>query len=484
MTYEAKGLYIGGKWRPASGGAFDDNDPSAGSVWASIPNANRADAKAAVEAAHAAFPAWAATPYVQRAALLAKAAAIFESRQQEIVALLGPETGSTFGKCMYETTVSPGVYRTAGATQFASMGEVLPSAYDRVSMVQRVPLGVITVISPWNFPMILSSRGIAFTLAAGNTMVLKPSEESPVCGGLIFAEILEEAGFPEGVFNVVTCGRENVAEVGDELIANPLVKGICFTGSSAVGKSIAGKAGSLLKKCCVELGGKDALLVMQDANVDHAVNAAAFGAFFHAGQICMSVERIVVARNLADEFTDKLIAKAKTLKVGPTADKSSIIGPLINARQADRVEAHIRDALDKGATAATGGSRDGLFFPPTVLTGVTTQMSVWRDETFGPVAPIVVADDEQAMVDIANDTEYGLSAGIITDDRERGMRVAARLETGMAHINDSPVNDEFHAPFGGMKDSGLGRHGGRWAVEAVTDTRWVTIANGHRQYPI
>ena len=223
--------------------------------------------------------------------------------------------------------------------------------------------------------------------------------------------------------------------------------------------------------------------MLDDANVDHAVNAAAFGTFFHAGQICMSVERIIVSPNLADEFTEKLAAKAATLKVGPTDDKSNIIGPLINARQADRVEAHIADALAQGAVAAAGGGRNGLFISPTVLTGVTPQMSVWRDETFGPVAPIIVADGEDAMVELANDTEYGLSAGIITDDRERGMRVAGRLETGMAHINDSSVNDEFHAPFGGSKNSGTGRHGGHWAIETFTETRWITSANGHRQYP-
>ncbi len=484
MTYEAKGLFIGGQWRAASGAAFDDYNPSTGKVWASVPNATRADAAAAIAAAHTAFPAWAATPFVQRAALLNKAAAILEARQQDFVAVMGPETGSTFGKCMYETTVTPGVYRTAAAMTFGNTGEILPSAYDRGSMAVRSPVGVVSVISPWNFPMILSSRGIAFALAAGNTVVLKPSEESPVCGGLLFAEVFEEAGLPEGVVNVVTCGRDGVAEVGDELVANPAVRGISFTGSTPVGKAIAGKAGSLLKKCCVELGGKDALIVMEDANVDHAVSAAAFGAFFHSGQICMAVERIIVARNLAEDFTEKLAAKARTLKVGPTDDKANVIGPLINARQADRVEAHIRDALAQGAVAAAGGGRDGLFVPPTVLTGVTPQMSVWRDETFGPVAPIIVADDEQAMVDLANDTEYGLSAGIITDDRERGMRVASRLETGMAHINDSPVNDEFHAPFGGTKDSGSGRHGGRWAIEAFTETRWITSANGHRQYPI
>lgn len=484
MAYQSRGLFIGGKWQDASDGAFDDYNPSTGEGWASIPNASRADAASAIEAAHKAFPAWAATPFVQRAALLNKAAAIIEARQQEFVEAISQEIGGTFGKSMYESTVTPGVYRTAAATSFNSVGEILPSAYNRMSMAVRRPIGVVSVISPWNFPLILSSRGIAFALAAGNTVVLKPSEESPVTGGLLFAEVMEEAGFPEGAVNVVTCGRDNVAEVGDELVVNPLVAGVSFTGSTPVGKSIAGKAGALLKKCCVELGGKDALLVLGDANVDHAVNAATFGAFFHSGQICMAVERIVVAQNLAEEFTEKLTTRAGSLKVGPTDDKANVIGPLINAKQADRVEAHIRDALAQGATATTGGSRDGLFISPTVLSGVTPQMSVWRDETFGPVAPIIAVEGEDAMVELANDSEYGLSAGIITDDRERGMRIAERLQTGMAHINDSSVNDEFHAPFGGVKDSGMGRHGGHWAIETFTETRWITSANGHRQYPI
>ena len=330
---------------------------------------------------------------------------------------------------------------------------------------------------------LLSSRGFAVALAVGNTIVLKPSEETPVAGGLLLAEILEDAGLPKGVVNVVTCSRERVGEVGDELISNPTVRGVSFTGSTAVGAQVAAKAGGLLKKCCVELGGKDALIVLEDADIEQAVNAATFGAFMHQGQICMSVERVIVHRAIAEEFTAKFVANTRKLKVGNPRELGNCIGPIINQRQLDKIRDQVDDAVAKGAKVLCGGKHQGLFFEPTILTNITRDMKVMREETFGPIAPVITVGSEAEAVALANDTEYGLSAGIITKSEERGLAVARQLKTGMAHINDASVLDEPHAPFGGVGWSGLGRHGGRAGIEQFTEMRWITIERGGRHYP-
>lgn len=485
MSNNPKGIYINGEWRKASGGSFDDLNPSTGEVWASIPDATRADATAAIDAAHEAFKSWSALKYTERAAMMHKVADILQSRQMDLVKAITEEAGGWFGKGMFETGYTTGIYRAAAASTYDNIGEVLPSEHGKLSMAIRSPMGVISVISPWNFPLLLTSRGIAFALAAGNTIVLKPSEESPVIGGTLLAEVFEEAGVPAGVFNMITCSRDNVVEVGDEMVANPKVKGISFTGSTAIGRQIGAKAGSLLKKCCLELGGKDVLMVMDDADMDRAVGAATFGSFMHQGQICMSVERIIVDKSVADEFTKRFVAKAQELNMGETNidNKGNIIGPIINEKQASNIRNQINDALGKGAKALTGGPGEGQFIPATVMTGVTPDMDIWRDETFGPVAPIIVVNGEEEAIALANDTDYGLSAGIITGDDERGLRIAERLETGMAHVNCSSVNDEPNVPFGGSKTSGMGRHGGRWAVEAFTETRWLTVDRGGRPFP-
>ena len=346
------------------------------------------------------------------------------------------------------------------------------------------PMGVVSVISPWNFPALLTARGIAFALSAGNTVVLKPSEETPYCGGLLFAEIFEEAGVPGGVLNVITCSRDNVSAVGEEMVEHPLVKGISFTGSTAVGREIAARAGAHLKKCCVELGGKDALIICDDADMDRASGAANFGSFMHQGQICMSVEKILVQESVLPEFLERFKERASKLKVGDTTkDKSHVIGPLINDRQVARVKSQMDDAVAKGADIVLGGKVDGRFVEPTIVTGVTSDMTLYRDETFGPVVSVIPFDTDEQAVAIANDTEYGLSSGVITKDEYRGLEIAQKLETGMCHINCSSVNDEPHAPFGGSKSSGVGRHGGRWATDTFTETRWITLERGGRGFP-
>jgi aldehyde dehydrogenase (NAD+) len=317
----------------------------------------------------------------------------------------------------------------------------------------------------------------------GNTVVLKPSEETPVAGGLLIAELFEEVQLPKGVFNVVTCSRDNVAEVGDEMVGNPRVGAVSFTGSTAVGRQVAAKAGQMLKKACVELGGKDSLIILDDADMELALNAATFGTFMHQGQICMSVEKIIVDESIAAEFTERFVAKVKTLNVGDPHEMPNVIGPIINQRQLDKIHGQVTDAIEKGARLLAGGRFEGLFYQPTVLTGIKPEMRVYQEETFGPVAPIITVKGVEEAIAVANDSEYGLSAGIITRDEEKGLAVANRLQTGMAHINDSSVNDEPHVPFGGVKNSGLGRHGGRASVEMFTELRWLTLERGGTHYP-
>lgn len=477
-----RGLYINGQWVQTPR-RFADINPSTGALWAEAPDGTRADARAAIEAAQAAFPDWAGRKYTERAHLMHRISDIWERRAPEFIAAVQAEGGGWFGKGAFEAHYVTEVFRAAGASCYLPLGEVLPSEYGKVSTAVRSPMGVISVISPWNFPGILTARGFAFALAAGNTIVLKPSEDTPYIGGLWFAEILEEAGIPAGVFNVVTCSREGVGAVGDELIEHPFVKGISFTGSTPVGRAIAAKAGAHLKKACVELGGKDSLIVLEDADLERATQAANFGSFMHQGQICMSVEKVLVHEKIYAEFLPRFAERAARLKVGDSADKANVIGPLINDRQVARVRAQLEDAVARGAKVVVGGGINGRFVEPTILTGVTPDMLVYRDETFGPVVPVIPFRTDDEAIALNNDTEYGLSAGIFTRDEARALAMAKRLETGMCHVNCSSVNDEPNVPFGGAKASGLGRHGGRWSVETFTETRWITLDRGGRPYP-
>ena len=477
-----KGLYIDGQWQAAPS-QFDDINPSDGKVWAHIPDGGAVETKRAVLAAHRAFPAWASLRFQERAQVMLKIADIWDKRAQDFVNSAQHEGGGSYGKGMFEAGHVSETFRAAAGLCYGSIGEILPSHHGKFSTALRVPTGVVGVISPWNVPGILTSRGFAFAMAIGNTIVVKPSEETPYAGGLFFAEVLDEAGVPNGVFNVITASRERTPEVGDELIDNPLVKGISFTGSTPVGRRIAAKCGAHLKKCCIELGGKDSLIVLDDAEMERATSAASFGAFFHQGQICMSVEKVLVHEKIYDQFLQKFIARAGKIKTGNTAEKSNINGPLINARQVARVKSQLDDAVQKGAKIVLGGGINGLFVEPTILTNVTSDMDIWRDETFGPVAVVTSFRNDAEAIILNNDTEYGLSCGIISRNEQRALDMSEHLETGMCHINCSSINDETHAPFGGSKASGIGRHGGKWAMETFSETRWITMDRGGRQYP-
>jgi len=484
MTKEYK-MHIGGKWVDAlNGETFEDYNPYTGEVFAHVPRGKRADATRAIEAAAAAFPAWAAAPPSVRRKAFLKAADIFESRQEELVRALNEEIGATIGIAMFQMFFVPGLLREAAAQAYSVTGEVIPADYPGAFfMALRQPAGVVAGFGPFNVPFILCMRAIALPIAYGNTAVLKPSEEAPVTGGIMIAEIFEEAGFPPGVLNVITHTKEDAPEVGDELIVHPAVRRISFTGSTDIGRIVAEKAGRHLKRAVLELGGKDPLIILRDADLDYAADAAAWGAFLHQGEICMSTERIIVERPIAEAFTEKLAQRARALKVGDPRDPTTAIGPLINTAALDKVHGHVQEAISGGAELVAGGKHDRLVYYPTVLTDVKSNMRVFTDQTFGPVAPIIVVDDAEEALQVANNSKYGLSSGIITHDFNKALEMAQRLDTGMVHINDQTVNDEPQVPFGGVKGSGWGRMGGKAALDEFTELRWISIQRNQRTFP-
>ena len=385
---------------------------------------------------------------------------------------------------MFQLHFVPGLFRQAAGAAYTPVGQVIPSDIPGAfAMGLRRPVGVVAAIAPWNAALILSARSIAAPLVFGNTVVLKPSEWSPWVGGLLWGEIFAEAGLPAGVLNIVTHAPGEAGPIGDELVENPLVRRINFTGSTATGRRLAEAAGRHLKRVVLELGGQNPLIVLADADLDYAVSAAAFGAFLHQGQICMSSRRIIVERPIAAEFTERLAAKTAGLKAGNPNEHDTIIGPLINADAVATVQRRVDDAVAKGARVLAGGEARGSCYTATLITDVPADSELAQLETFGPVAAIEVADDADDAVRRANDTDYGLSAGIITSDPDRGLALAERLETGIVHVNDQTVGDEPQMPFGGVKDSGWGRFGGAFALEEFTELRWITVQSGARHFP-
>ena len=478
--------FVGGSWVEAAGGeTFDDRDPYTGDVVARVPAGGGDDARAAVEAAVAAFPAWAEAPPAARQAVFLKAAEILERRRDEVVSLLARETGCTFGFGMFQMGFVPGLFRQAAAAPYQPVGEVIPSdSPGKLALGLRRPVGVVGAIAPWNAALILSARSIAAPLALGNTVVLKPSEWSPVVGGLLWGEIFAEAGLPEGVLNVVTHAPGAAGPIGEVFVEHPAVRRINFTGSTETGRKLAEAAGRNLKRVVLELGGYNPLIVLADADLGYAVDATAFGAFLHQGQICMSARRVIVERPVADEFARRLAEKAAGLKAGDPREPDTIIGPLINEDAHATVKGRVDDAVARGARVLAGGEDAGSnVFRATVLADVPADCELaWR-ETFGPVVAVDVVDSADEAVERANATSYGLSAGIITGDPDRGFQLASRLESGIVHVNDQPVGDEPQMPFGGVKDSGWGRFGGRAVVDEFTELRWVTVQSGTHPFP-
>jgi acyl-CoA reductase-like NAD-dependent aldehyde dehydrogenase len=476
--------FIGGTWVEAADGArYDDRDPFTGETVATVPAAGPEDATRAVAAAAEAFPTWSAAPPGERQRVFLKAADLLEERRDEVVSMLARETGSTFGFAMFQSFFVPNLFRQAAALAYAPLGQIIPSDTGAFAMGVRRPVGVVGAFAPWNAALILSARSIAAPLALGNTVVLKPSEWSPWNGGLVWAEILAEAGLPAGALNVVTHAPGDAGPIGAVLIEDPAVRRLNFTGSSAVGRLIAEAAGRRLKRVVLELGGYNPLIVLADADVEYAVNASAFGSFLHQGQICMSTRRIIVERPIAEDFTARLVEKTKGLKLGDPKEHDTIIGPLINEEAVAMVKRRVEEAVRDGARVLAGGEAVGPCFQATLLADVPPDSEFARHETFGPVAAIEVVDDADEAVARANATTYGLSAGIITSDRERGFSLAQRIESGIVHVNDQTVADEPQMPFGGMKDSGFGRFGGQAVVDEFTELRWVTMRGEGHPFP-
>jgi acyl-CoA reductase-like NAD-dependent aldehyde dehydrogenase len=482
---EQQQLLIGGNWTGAgAGGSFETTDPFTGETAGSAAAATRDDARAAADAAAAAFPEWSRTPPSARRELLQKAAALLQERAPEIAPILTQETGGTFGYGMFNCALAAGMLGEAAAQTTAVTGEVIPSDVPGLTaMAIRQPAGVVVGIAPWNAPIILATRAVATPLAFGNTVVLKASELCPRTHGEI-ARALNDAGLPPGVVNFLTHEAEAAPDVVDELIAHPAVRRINFTGSTRVGRLVAENAARHLKRVLLELGGKAPLVVLADADLDEAVAAAKFGAFMHQGQICMSTERIVAERAVEAPLAEKLAERASALKVGDPRDPETEIGPLVNTAAMERVSGLVQDAVDRGAEVVTGGEADGPCYRPTVLRGVTPEMRIYHEESFGPVVWVIGVDGPDEAVRVANDTEYGLAASVFGSDVPTALDLARQIESGICHVNGATLHDEAQMPFGGVKASGWGRFGGKAAIEEFTELRWITVQEGSRQYPL
>lgn len=473
---------IGGTWRHGAGShTLINTNPWDGSTVAEIRLADLADVEEAVAAAADAQPDWEAALPERRASVLRAAAAILDTRREEILDWLVRETGTPRGKCEVELGVTKAVFLEAAAMPHHTTGQILPSDIPgKENRVYRQASGVVVLISPWDFPLYLTSRSLAPALAVGNAVVLKPASDTPVTGGLLLAKILQEAGLPSGVLSVIVGSG---GEVGDALVQHPVPSIVSFTGSTDVGLGITAKAG--IKRLLMELGGNAPLVVLGDADLDYAVKAAAFGSFYNSGQICMIANRIIVDRTIHDQFVDAFVERVSGLQVGDPADPATAVGPVINRKQLDSVQAKITAAQQAGASLVLGGAPigpAGLTLPPQVLLG-TNDVATAREEVFGPAITIIAADGDDDALRIANDTQYGLSSAVFTRDVNRGVEFALKVKAGMTHVNDSPVNEEDNTAYGGVKQSGLGRFGGTWSIDEFTTHHWVSVQHRPREFP-
>ena len=479
-TWEGR-VFLDGSWTTPGGGTIDVVEPATGKVLGRVGRADPADLAKAAEGAAAAQRDWAALPHPARSAVLRHAAALWAEHAEEISWWNIREVGAVPGMAGFALHVAEQECYEAASLPSRPYGELLPSENPRLAFARRLPVGVVGVISPFNVPIILGIRSVAPALALGNAVILKPDPRTAVTGGVVMARIFEEAGLPPGVLQMLPGG----ADVGEALVTHPLVRVISFTGSTAAGRRVGELAGKHLKRAHLELGGNSAVVVLDDADVDAAVNLAAWGSFFHQGQICMTTGRHLVAAPLYDEFVGKLAEKAAHLPVGDPASGQVALGPLIDAGQRDKVHALVTSSVAGGATIAAGGTYDDLFYRPTVLTDLELDSPAFREEIFGPVAPVMRFADAEEAIRFAAATEYGLSVGIVTRDVMKGLDLAARIPSGIVHINDQTVNDEANSPFGGVAASGTGsRFGGAAAnIDAFTETQWVTVRAEPPTYP-
>ena len=475
-------LFIDGKYQSSASGEYSDNmNPATDKPYCRIQNAGKEDVEKALASSQKAFETWKDIPPSQRERLFIKVADLLEERAKELAEVLVEEAGSTLLKAGYETHHTPGFLRSMAGECRRVKGETYISDYPGVkSYCIRRPLGVVLAIAPFNFPLLLGVRKIGFALAAGNTVILKPSEMTPVIG-LKIGELFADAGFPPGVLNVIPgLGQD----IGDDLVKDPRVRFVTFTGSSKVGKQVGATAAACNKKFALEMGGKNPILVLNDADIDYAVDTAAFSNFMHQGQICMTGSRVIVEAGIYDEFCEKFAKKVAGIKYGnDPREPGLIVGPLIRPTQAPFIKEQVDKAVSQGARLLCGGNYEGNVFEPTAVADITQEMSIFKTECFGPVASVIKANDWEHAIELANDADYGLSSAVITNDLQKAIAVSERIEAGMCHINGPSVRDEPVIPFGGVKDSGMGREGGHWSIDEMTELKWITIQTGQNKYP-
>jgi benzaldehyde dehydrogenase (NAD) len=468
-------------WRPGTGEAREVCEPATGLHLLTLPGSTPDDVARAASTAAAAQPAWAETNHIERARILRRAAEIYEAHRDEFGSWTQRETGAVHGKMHHEQNFTVGEILNAATMPSQPYGSLMPSAVPgRLSMVRRVPVGVVGAITPWNSPSVLGMRVVGPALALGNAVILKPDPQTPVCGGAMFEAVFREAGLPEGVLQIVIGG----ADVGEAIVTDPNVDVVSFTGSTAAGRRVGTLAGGLLKKVSLELGGNNAFVVLDDADLEAAASAGAYSAFQFQGQVCFAAGRHIVHRSVAGDYVEALVEKAKRLRLGDPYREDVDLGPIVNEKQLARVDGIVRRSVEGGARLAAGGTHEGLFYRPTVLADVTTNLPAWTDEIFGPVAPVVVFDTDEEALALANDSEYGLAGAVYSRSTSRGLAFAQRIRSGMVHVNDQTVNDEAIIPFGGMGASGNGgRFGGAANWDEFTQWQWVTVRDEPKSFP-
>jgi len=468
-------------WRPGTGEPREIREPATGRPLLTLAQSTPDDVARAAATAAAAQPAWADTSYDERARVLRRAAEIYEAHRPELGTWTQRETGAVHGKMHHEQNFAAGELNAAATMPFQPYGQLVPSVVPgRLSMLRRVPAGVIGAITPWNSPSVLGMRVVAPALAVGNAVILKPDPQTPVCGGAMFEAVFREAGLPDGLLQVVVGG----AETGEAIVTDPNVNRVSFTGSTAAGRRVGTLAGALLKRVSLELGGNNAFVVLDDADLEAAASAGAFASFQFQGQVCFATGRHIVHRSIAGDYVDLLAEKARRLRLGDPYREDVDLGPIVNQKQLERVDGIVRRSVEGGAKVVVGGTHDGLFYRPTVLTDVTADQAAWREEIFGPVAPVVTFDTDAEALALANDSEYGLTGAVYSRSISRGLELAQRFKSGMVHVNDQTVNDEATIPFGGMGASGNGaRFGGPANWDEFTEWQWVTVRDEPRSYP-
>lgn len=467
-------------WQTGSGAPREVREPATGRHLLTINESTVDDVRRATAAAKRAQPAWSETSYQERAAILRRAADIYDAHRPEFGTWTQRETGAHRNKMHHEQNFTAAELLAASTMPWQPYGSLVPTVQQgRLSMIRRVPIGVVGAITPWNSPSVLGMRVVAPALAVGNAVVLKPDPQTPVCGGAVFASIFKEAGLPDGLLQIVI----GDAEAGEALVTDPNVSMVSFTGSTEIGRRVGSLAGGLLKKVSLELGGNNAFVILDDADLEAAASAGAYSSFQFQGQVCFAVGRHIVHRSVADQYVDLISTKARRLRLGDPYRDDVDLGPIVNENQLARVDGIVQRSVQGGARLVEGGTHDGLFYRPTVLADVKTDLPAWTDEIFGPVAPVVTFSSDDEAVDLANMTDYGLAAGVYSRSISRGLSIANRIRAGMVHVNDQTINDEATIPFGGMGMSGNGtRFGGEANLEAFTEWQWVTVRDEPRSF--